>query len=109
MPYSADTTSWIPARLYDYIANNSRLICLVSRGSEVSQVLEHYKNGVIVYYDEPENVQISKVKQFFSNKRESYEEVFDFISSFSRRELTSRLARIFEHIVGEYRGDKTHE
>lgn len=109
MPYESDTTSWIPARLYDYIANNSRLICLVSRGCEVSQMLEHYKNAVVVYYDEPENVQISKVKQFFSNKRESNEEVFGFISSFSRRELTGRLVNIFEHIVLGSLGYKTHE
>jgi hypothetical protein len=104
MPYGSDTTSWIPARFYDYIANNSRLICLVSPGSEVSKMLEHYKNAVVVYHDEPESVQISKVMQFFSNKRESNEKVFDFISSFSRRELASRLANIFNNIVDWYKG-----
>jgi glycosyltransferase involved in cell wall biosynthesis len=109
MPDASDTSSWIPARLYDYIANNSRLICLLSRGSEVSQTLESYKNGVVVYYDEPENVQISKLMHFISNKRESSEEVLDFISSFSRRELTGRLSCVFEHVAGGFRRDKTCE
>lgn len=107
MPYKSDTTSWIPARMYDYIANNSRLICLVSRGSEVSHVLEHYENRVIVYYDEPENVQIEKIIQFFSGKRETLQDVTGFNGSFSRKDLTRRLTDIFDNMVSESLGDKT--
>jgi len=102
MPDKSDTTSWIPARMYDYIANNSRLICLVSRGSEVGYVLEKYENGVVVYYDEPENVQISKVMHFIAGKKEFVDKVSAFISSFNRKLLTRRLTNILESTIGRH-------
>jgi glycosyltransferase involved in cell wall biosynthesis len=109
MPDKSDTTSWIPARLYDYIANNSRLICFMSRGSEVDQLLAHYGNGVTLYYDEPENVQISKIMHFVADKRERGEEVSDLTKSFSRKELTRKLADLLEKIAGGYGRGKTDE
>jgi len=99
MPDKSDTTSWIPARLYDYIANDSRMICFVSRGSEVSHILEHYGNGVVLYYDEPENVQISKIMHFIADKRECGVEVSELTKSFSRKELTKKLTNVFENLV----------
>ncbi len=99
MPSDIDTTSWIPARLYDYMGNKCRIICLASRDSEVVRVLEQYGNGLILFYDESEDIQIQKLQAFLVADRIDKNVSDAFIKRFSRKKLTMRLSKVFNLVT----------
>lgn len=98
MPRDADTLSWVPARLYDYIGNRCRIVCLISRDSEVARILEQYGNGITLFYEENDEIRIHKLLTFLSvceNNRKVSEK---FIETFSRKNLTMCLSKIFQKV-----------
>ena len=99
MPRDADTMSWVPARLYDYIGNNCRLICLTSRESELARLIEPYGNGITLFYDEPEDIQVQKFQAFLAAHKNDSTASKKFIERFSRKNLTMQLSKIFQHII----------
>lgn len=99
MPQDIDTQSWLPARLYDYIGNKSRIICFATRDSEVVHLLEKYGNGLILFYDEPMNVQAQKLEDYLSQQNNVVKISEEFVTSFSRKSLTCKLARLFEQVT----------
>jgi glycosyltransferase involved in cell wall biosynthesis len=99
MPSSLDTRSWIPARLYDYIGNRKRIICLASRDSEVARLLERYGNSLTLFYDEHIDVQAQKLRQYLSDQQRPGELSEEFIRRFSRKELAGQLTRVFQQVT----------
>jgi len=99
MPRDVDTTSWIPARFYDYIGNKSRIICLASRVSEIARIMKQYGNGITLFYDEPEDIQIQKLQVFLTAHKNDSTVSEKFIERFSRKNLTMQLSTIFNHII----------
>ena len=101
---TGDTTrfrSWIPARIYDYIGNNSRIICLASVKSEVSLLLKKYQKSVRLFYEESEEVRVKKLRNFMSEYNCKNEVSDEFIQSFSRKKLTMRLSDLFYDISND--------
>ena len=99
MPLELDTTSWIPARFYDYIGNKSRIICLAHRESEITRIMKQYGNGFTLFYDEPEDIQVQKLQVFLSASKNDNEVSQQFIKCLSRKNLTLQLSKIFQHII----------
>jgi glycosyltransferase involved in cell wall biosynthesis len=99
MPRDVDTTSWIPARFYDYIGNKSRIVCLASRMSEIARIMKQYGNGITLFYDEPEDIQIQKLQVFLAAHKNDTTVSEKFIERFSRKNLTMQLSAIFNHII----------
>jgi glycosyltransferase involved in cell wall biosynthesis len=99
MPRDVDSTSWIPAKFYDYIGNNSRIICMADRMSEVTDMIKQYGNGITIFYDESENSQIQKLQNFLSNPPKNSGISEKFIAGFSRKNLTMQLSSIFQNII----------
>ncbi len=95
MPQGVETRSWLPARLYDYMGNSSRIICLTPRESEIAQILEQYGNGLILFYDEPESIQLSRLKTFLFKDKNELKIDSQFTNCFSRKKLTECLCRVF--------------
>jgi len=98
MPCDVNTTSWIPARFYDYIGNNSRIICMATRMSELTKMIKHYGNGITIFHDEPEDVQIQKLQNFLAVKKKDSMVSRKFIERFSRKHLAMQLSLIFNNI-----------
>lgn len=99
MPNNLDAKSWIPARLYDYIGNKSRIISLISRDSEVANILEQYGNCLTIFYDEPIDIQCNKLHQYFTELEHEKQVNKKIIDGFSRKLLTSQLAQIFDQLT----------
>ncbi len=96
MPSDANTSSWVPARVYDYIGNKSRIICLASRISEVAKIIAQYGNGLTLFYEETEDVQMRRLHEFLLKGAGAASD--EFIKCFSRRSLTIRLAELFNRV-----------
>jgi glycosyltransferase involved in cell wall biosynthesis len=99
MPCGVDTSSWIPARFYDYIGNKSRIICLAPKVSEVARSIEQYGNGITLFYDEPEDIQIGKLQKFLATRKNDTTVPTEFIERFSRKNLALCLSKVFQHII----------
>lgn len=102
MPPDTDSTSWLPARLYDYLGNKCRIICLSPRNGEIVEILQRYGNALLLFYDETPEVQTAKLKSFLDKKseRESMrEQTESFVMNFERKALTGRLANVFQHCL----------
>ncbi|MFH2047084.1 MAG: glycosyltransferase [Pseudomonadota bacterium] len=98
MPRDVDTSSWIPARFYDYIGNKSRIICLAPRESELASIIKQYGKGVTLFYDEPEDIQIKKLHAFIVAHKDNSMVSEEFIERFSRKNLALQLSQIFNHV-----------
>ncbi len=103
MPSDADTMSWVPARLYDYIGNRCRLVCLASRDSEVYRILRGYDNGLILFHDEPLEVQALRLSRFLSEGANPTGKDSEFVRGYSRKILTDRLTSLFEKVINKDR------
>ncbi len=99
MPHYVDTTSWIPARFYDYMGNNSRIICLASRESEIARIMKEYGNGITIFYDEPEDIQLQKLQTFLLTHKNNNLISHEFTEQFSRKNLTIQLSKVFQHVI----------
>ena len=99
MPGDVDTSSWIPARLYDYMGNRSRIICLAARDSELARVIQEYGSGITLFYDEPEDLQIQKLHAFLIAHPDENLVSDEFVERFSRKNLTRQLCQAFNHIT----------
>ena len=99
MPRDVDTTSWIPARFYDYMGNNSRIICLASRESEIARIMKEYGNGITIFYDEPEDIQLQKLQTFLLTHKNNNLISHEFTEQFSRKNLTIQLSKVFQHVI----------
>lgn len=99
MPFEVDSKSWVPARIYDYIGNKSRIICLAHRHSEVLRLLQEYDNGLILLYDEPEAQRIERLREYLLQPQRNHEPSEGFVKSFSRREIAKRLAQVFDRLT----------
>ncbi|WP_333656464.1 glycosyltransferase [Dissulfurispira sp.] len=99
MPSTVNTKSWIPARLYDYMGNKSRIICLAPQGSEVANILSRYQNAFVLFYEEDADIQIQRLSHFLSRQAGSTAVSEEFIINFDRKVLTGRLVDIFESCI----------
>jgi hypothetical protein len=109
MPLGVESKSWVPARFYDYIGNGSRIICLAHSDSEVSRLLERYGDSIVLLYDEPEEQRIEKLHTYLSHGSNNRKTGGEFAKHFNRRELTGRLAQVFEQVEGREQGIKPGE
>jgi glycosyltransferase involved in cell wall biosynthesis len=101
MPAGVDSKSWVPARLYDYIGNRKRIICLAYRDSEVSRLLEQYGDSIVLLYEEPEVQRIERLREYLSDRGGNHKPIEEFVRRFSRREFTGKLAEVFEQVTGD--------
>ncbi len=99
MPPVVNSNSWIPARVYDFIGNNSRIICLAHRDSEISRLLQQYGNSLILLYDEPEETRVKKLRQYLLQPHDSYQLSEGFSRSLSRESLTRKLTQVFDRVT----------
>lgn len=100
MPPAVNSNSWIPARVYDFIGNKSRIICLAHRDSEVSRLLEQYENRLMLFYDDPLEIRVEKLRQYLLQPKAAGQEAGDkFGESLSRRHLTKKLAKVFDQVT----------
>jgi glycosyltransferase involved in cell wall biosynthesis len=99
LPREVDCRSWIPSRLYDYMGNNARIICLAPRNSEVFNLLKAYNNCLSLYYEEPEPVQTQKLRSYLSSKEQHVKIPASFLNSFSREHLAMRLTEVFQNAI----------
>jgi len=99
LPREVDCRSWIPSRLYDYMGNKVRIICLASRNSEVFNLLKAYNNCLSLYYEEPEPVQTQKLRLYLSAKEQHEKIPASFLNRFSREHLAMRLTEVFHNTI----------
>ena len=98
MPPGVNSNSWIPARVYDFIGNQSRIVCLAHRDSEISRLLEQYGNSLILFYDEPLEVRVEKLRQFLLQPNSNAKPSEEFGKSLSRKHLTDKLTQVFDQV-----------
>ena len=99
LPREVDCRSWIPSRLYDYMGNKARIICLAPRNSEVFNLLTAYNNCLSLYYEEPEPAQTQKLRSYLYAKEQPEKISASFLNRFSREHLAMRLNKVFHNAI----------
>ncbi len=98
LPYGLDCSSWIPSRLYDYMGNKAKIICLAPRGSEVFVLLKRYENGVALFYEDPEDLNTEKLNRYLKQIKNENVVPQKFISHYSRESQARKLSKIFDAV-----------
>lgn len=103
LPPDLDTQSWLPARLYDYLGNKSRIIALVPRESEAAGLLNSYGQALTLFYEESADSQLQKLNTYLSVQHTKPDVPDAWLNRFSRIELTRQLAQVFDRVTAESR------
>ncbi|MFC1829879.1 glycosyltransferase [Thermodesulfobacteriota bacterium] len=102
LPPDIDCRSWIPSRLYDYIGNKARIICLAPKDSEVFSLLRTHGNGLNLYYEKTEDIQTQKLVEYIFRDKQPEKVSESFANRFNREYLTKRLAGVFDQVISGY-------
>ena len=93
--------SWIPGKLYEYLYAGKPILALIPEG-DCADLIRKTGTGIVVDPDDSE--QIADVIYDFYRKWESgnltINPNWDLIKQFERKNLTERLANVFEECLG---------
>jgi hypothetical protein len=81
------------------MGNKARIICLAPQNSEVFTLLKDYNKFLSLYYEEPESVQIQKIRSYLLDKEQDEKIPPTFLNRFSREHLAERLTEAFNKAI----------
>lgn len=96
LPEDSDTSSWIPARFYDYIGLKKKIICSVQTNTELEVLVKEYGAGIVLHYADNIDKACLEVTDFINE-----EDVIpsgSFIGNYTRELHARNLAAFFDRI-----------
>lgn len=91
------------AKIFEYMASGKDILAIAPPDSEVSDLIKKSNTGVLVNnYDDMEGIKkdIYKFIEAKEKRIKLFNRNYDFINRFSRKNLTEKLAKIFDEIIG---------
>lgn len=90
------------AKIFEYMASGKDILAIASPDSEVADLIKKSNTGVLINnYDDMEGIK-KNIYKFIEAKQKRiklFNRNYDFINRFSRKNLTEKLAKIFDETI----------